>query len=178
LQQKQVKAESKKYYARFLTSFLFILAMLLMILGIELYRRTVIAPYILIIVIAFGAIVGLFLLWKQSLLVMNKLWATVNCCATGGAMFYYFFLLLNYHFANPKLISADFEIVEFGTLVKGRKSSCGRPYFYINFNGTEKQLVFRCNLERSLEEYISVNVVYRKGLFGFEYIVEKNPIAN
>lgn len=152
--------------------------MFLMILGIELYRRTVINPFILIIVVAFGAIVGLFLLWKQSLLVMNRIWATVNCCATGGAMFYYFFLLLNYHFADSKLITADFEIVESGTLAKGSKSSCGRPYFSINFNGIEKQLVFKCNLERPLEDYRVVNVLYQKGLFGFEYIVEKNPKAN
>ena len=172
------KAESRRYYARFITSFFFIAAIIGIFLGIELYRNTVIHPYILLALVVPGAFIGFFFFWKQSLLVTTRLLAAFNCCITGGGLFYYFFLMLNYQFANPEILSFDCDIIKTGTLGRGAKSRCRAPYFVVNFMGKEKELVFKCNLEYPIEQYKSVYVSYQKGLFGFEYIVEKYPLVN
>jgi phosphate/sulfate permease len=163
---------NKHYYANFFLSFLFILSVALVAVGIHVYRRTVISSWVLFIVTLFGSGVGCYFLWNYSKLVMSKFFSTFSSCVIGGGIAYYFFLFLNNHFASNVMLTNNFSILRYGTLAKGRGSSCSQPYFIISFKGQEKQLVFNCNLQYAPEDYKSVELIYQKGLFGFYCIRE------
>lgn len=154
----------------------FVVAICLTVWAVNIYRLTIIDTEYLFIVSAIGAAVGVFLILKYFKSTYAKLWIVFLGLAIGGGIFYFSLLYLNQVFADKKIITNDFQIVDTGTLGRGKFSSCFQPYAIINFNGTEKQLVFYCDFEKTIKNYSKVSVTYSKGLFGFYIIKSKQLI--
>jgi hypothetical protein len=169
------KHTHNKKRTEMITGILFMLAMILLIIGIDLYRHTVIDAMAVVPVVALGAAAGFVFLWKPTRSFTNMFWAVFNCVMTGGAIFYFLFFFLNSQFAGHQLKMGEFNIIRSG-LLAGKYG--GQPFFDIDFNGREKQLVFRGRFDHPLEAYKKVTVVYKTGLFGFEYVIEKEAMTD
>jgi hypothetical protein len=144
-----------------------------MVWAVNIYRLTIIDAEYLFIVSAIGAVVGLILIPKYLQSTYSSFWRIFLSLAIGGGTFYFGLLYLNQAFADKAIVNNDFKIVKTGTLGRGRFSSCFQPYAIIDFNGTEKQLVFHCDFEKTIKNYSKVSVTYSKGQFGFYVIKSK-----
>jgi len=141
--------------------------------AVNIYRVTIIDTEYLFIVSAIGAVVGLLLIPKYFKSTYSRLWKIFLSLAIGSGTFYFGLLYLNQAFADKEIINSNFQIVKTGTLGRGKFSSCFQPYAIIDFNGTEKQLVFYCDFEKTIKNYSKVLVTYSKGQFGFYVIKSK-----
>ena len=153
---------------------IFVATICLTVWAVNIYRLTIIDTEYLFIVSAIGAFVGTVLIPKYFKSSYAKLWRVFLSLAIGGGTFYFGFLYLNQALTDKKIINKDFQIIKTGTLGRGRFSSCFQPYAIIDFNGTEKQLVFNCDFEKTIENYSKVSVTYFKGQFGFYVIKSKH----
>lgn len=152
---------------------LFFVSMVLVIWGILIYRLTIINFNYLLGLVVVGTIVALYLITRFLKSSYSKFWLFFISAAIGGGLFYFGLLFLNKIFADKKLISKEFVIIKAGNLARGRKSNCSQPYALVDFNGTEKQLVFYCEFEKTIMNYTKVELIYSKGLFGFDIIASK-----
>src|SRR5690606_10554038 len=69
------------------------------------------------------------------------------------------------------------EVIKVGNLARGGSkygSSCAEPYAVVEYNNSQKQLVFPCNTDLSNSKYI--NVVLHEGLFGFIVVKKMHPV--
>ena len=144
-------------------------------MGIALFRKTVVSANFMWCVTLVGAVAGIILLWKRCLSSMNKFFALVYCSAVGGGTLYFLFLFLNFAFVNPAKKTGEFKVLESGTLAKG-KSGCNNPFVIIDFYGSKKQLIFDCRYG-GLSSASTIVLEYKRGLFGFEYIVRQDRKA-
>ena len=154
---------------------LFFTSMGLTIWGINIYRLTIIDTKYLLAAVAFGttlAFIGLTFI-KSS---YPAFWVFFIKTAIGSGIFYFGLLFLNQQFADKELTRADFNIVKIGTLGRGRSSNCSQPYVIIDFNGTEKQLLFYCDYADIIKRSTKIQLVYSKGTFGFMTIKSKQLV--
>ena len=92
-----------------------------------------------------------------------------NVLAFGG-MLIYIFMASNYYFPTDEKIVKKVKIIKIGYLGKGRYG-CGNPYVNVRINGIDKELIFPCDTE--IENHNFVSLTIRKGLLGFDVIIEK-----
>jgi hypothetical protein len=153
---------------------LFFASIGLTIWAIGIYRLTIIDIKYLFAAAAFGTLIAFAIILFRLKSTYSMRWTFVISIAIGGGFFYFGLLYLNQAFADKETLINDFQIVETGNLGRGRKSSCFQPYAIIDFNGTQKQLVFYCEYEKTIKNYSKVTVTFSKGLFGFDVIKSKN----
>ncbi|MEO6135768.1 MAG: hypothetical protein ABIP35_11490 [Ginsengibacter sp.] len=151
----------------------FVGAICLTVWSVNIYRETIISTEYLFLVSLSGAIIGLILIPKFFKSSYSKAWIVLLSLSIGAGIFYFALLYFNKTFSEKEIISKEFKIVKTGTLGKGKFGICFQPYANINFNGTEKQLVFNCNFEKTIKNYSKVSATYSKGLFGFFIIKTK-----
>ena len=151
---------------------LFFISMGLTIWGINIYRLTIIDTKYLFAAVAFGTII-VFLALTLIKSSYSAFWTFFIKTAIGTGIFYFGLLFLNQQFADKELTTADFNIVKIGTLGRGGSSSCFQPYVIIDFNGTEKQLLFYCDYADIVKRSTKVSLTYSKGTFGFIIIKSK-----
>lgn len=152
---------------------LFFASIGLTIWAIGIYRLTVIDIKYLFAAAAFGTIIVFATILFRLKSTYSLFWIFIISIAIGGGFFYFGLLYLNQTFADKEALKDDFQIVKTGNLGRGRKSSCFQPYAVIDFYGTQKQLVFYCEYEKTIKNYSKVTVTFSKGLFGFDVIKSK-----
>lgn len=126
--------------------------------------------------ISFGTIVAAIILFFVTKEYLNAFWTFFIATIIGGGITYFLTLFINKEIANSEINVEFFEIQSTGTLAKGTKSTCRRPYAMINFNGIEKELVFDCKYEKKIQEYKTVKLDYSIGFFGFPYVRKQTLI--
>ncbi len=152
---------------------LFLLCIGLTIWGITIYRLTIIDIKNLFIITTIGTALAFITIKRILRSSYPSIWIFFISIAVGGGTFYFSALFLNKYFANNESITKEFKIIETGNLARGRRSSCSEPFAIIDFNGTEKQLVFYCEYEKSIMNYSKVLLTFKNGLFGFDIIETK-----
>ena len=154
----------------------FIVAMILVVFGIDIYRKTIIDPWILVGVTTVGVTFGCYLLWRKEVTTKGSILSLFTCAGIGGGCLYFLFLFLNKNFAEGGSITETFPIRESGRLA-GRYG--GEAFVDIDFHGQKKEIVFkRGDVDRPIESYTTVRLQYRKGLFGFLYVEEQELLVN
>lgn len=154
---------------------LFIGAIILTVFEIEIYRKTLI-NWVLPTFIWVS--IGLILTPLTSSF-LKKYYDTdsfflrliFNIVIWGGLVIYSF-MATNYYFPrdNSKIIKT--KIIKTGHLAKGRYG-CGEPYCDVVIDKKEKQLTFPCDFE--IEKYNFIELTIKKGLWGFDIIIDKRP---
>ena len=152
---------------------LFFASIILTIWGINIYRLTIIDPKYLFVTIAFGITIAIALLTRLLKSSYSTIWTFLIKAGIGGGLFYFALLFINMQFANKELLTEQFQIVKKGTFAHGKSSSCFQPYVYIDFYGTEKQLVFYCDFADIVKRSTKVNLTYSKGYLGYNIIKSK-----
>lgn len=92
-----------------------------------------------------------------------------------GGLLMFSFMGANYYFTSQTEKIFDLKVVETGHLVKGRRG-CGNPYAIVNYNNTQKQLIFPCDTE--IANSTRVKVALNEGLFGFVIIKNMKPLVS
>jgi len=170
------KDPNKKFYfktADTVLTILFFTSIGLTFWGINIYRITIIDTKYLFATIILGIIIAFAIL---TLLIKNsysRIWTLLIKAGIGGGLFYFGLLFINQQFADKEFLTGQFPIIKKGTLGRGKNSSCFQPYVNIDFNGTEKQLVFYCDSADIVKHSTKVNLTYSKGAFGFNIIKSK-----
>lgn len=152
---------------------LFFVSLVLTILGINIYRLTIIDTKYLLASCAFGMVIVFVILTFVIKSSYSKKWTFLIKAGIGAGLFYFGLLFINQQFADKELQTGQFLIIKKGTLGRGKSSSCFQPYVNIDFYGTEKQLVFYCDDAITVKHSTKVNLTYSTGAFGFNIIKSK-----
>lgn len=153
--------------------FLFVSAILLTVWEINIFRKTFISYYIPILLwVLPGLLVTPFL--NKSLRLYEDLkssfWIFIFNIITWGGLTVFSFMAANYYFPDKDVFLKTFTVKESGKLAKG-KNGCNHPYVRIEYKGATKELVFPC--DTIIENKKTVDIVIKKGLFGFEIVSEQ-----
>lgn len=152
---------------------LFILSIVLVIWGIDIYRKTIIEPKYLFVAVCMGTIVAAVFLLFITREFLNAFWTFGITAAIGGGISYFLLLFLNKEFADKTLNTELFPIQKTGNLGRGKKGVCRSPYAIIDFYGLEKQLIFYCEYETAIHSFKRVKVDYFRGFFGFPVVQDQ-----
>jgi hypothetical protein len=152
---------------------LFFASFCLSVWAIAIYNETIIDTKYLLAAAAFGTITVFVLLLFRHKSSYSIIWTFFISMAIGGGFFFFSFLYLNKLFASSQPQTEEFQIIETGHLGRVGKGNCFIPYVIIDFNGTQKQLVFSCEDKKTIKDYHKVAVTFSKGLFGFAIIKAK-----
>lgn len=154
-------------------AFLFFASIGLTVWAISIYRLTIIDIKYLFAASALGAIIALTIILIRRKSTYSIIWTFIISVASGAGLFYFGLLYLNQAFADKETLTEELQIIKTGNLGRGRKSRCFQPYAVVDFHGTQKQLVFYCEYEKTIKDYSKVTVNYSRGLFGFDIIKSK-----
>ncbi len=146
--------------------------MSLCVWGINIYRLTIIDSRFLFYTMVVGALIScsLIILFLKSS--YSKFWIFVTSIAIGCGPSYFGLLYINQKFSDKNFTSGEFQIIKTGTLGSSR-GRCHQPYAIIDFYGKQKEVIFYCEYESTIENYSRVKLSYSRGLFGFDVINSK-----
>ncbi|UAB82290.1 hypothetical protein INR76_05890 [Marixanthomonas sp. SCSIO 43207] len=104
-----------------------------------------------------------------------KLYALINYFIGFGFIACSVFMFMNYHFADRKSKKESYKIVERTFISGGTKYRSGekQPVFTINHKGIKKELVFNHQYFEKMNQYKTVELETRNGLFGFDILENK-----
>jgi hypothetical protein len=169
LQEQTIKTKFGFKIANAILALLFFASMGLTVWGIQIYRVTIISSKYLFAIIAVGSILTFIMIFFALKPSYNIFWIFLMSILIGGGTSYFLFLYLNSAYPAKEKLTKDFKIVRTGTLA-GRLSSCHRPFAVVDFNGIEKELIFNCDDEKTINTWSKVRLEYSKGLFAFDII--------
>lgn len=164
------KIEARKNRLEVLLFLLMIASIFFAGWGILIYRKTIVEPKYLFGAICFGTIITSIILLFVTKQYLNAFWTFFISIIIGGGTIYFLTLFINKKLANQETNSEIFDIEETGTLAKGRRSRCRIPFAIINFNGIEKELIFDCKYENSINTFKKVRLEYSVGFWDFPVI--------
>jgi large-conductance mechanosensitive channel len=144
------------------------------------FRNTIIDLEILIGIIALTGFTAFLVDFENYKKTYNSTGKSVDF----NAFMYYFFgfgfiaaslfMLINYYLADNKTVRKSFNIVERTSISGGKYNRSKRqPVFSINSNGKIKELVFFNEFYENMETYTIVDLVIKKGFFGYDIIESK-----
>lgn len=151
----------------------------LMLWEISLYRTTIIELYIpLLIMFGVGLIAAMldFKNYQKTYSyrgVASFFFAYLSNLCIWGFAACTLFMVANHYLADTSNGTLNqYAIINSGTMSAGSStSSMGQPYFYIDYNGTEKQLIFSKEYASEQEKYEFVEIETAKGFFGFDIVL-------
>ena len=155
---------------------LFFISIGLMIWGLLVYRQTIIESSFLIVTISIGIIIGFSVLPYFIRSSFSKFWLFIYTAFISGGFFYFAILFTNHQFADKGIKKEQFLILVKGTLARGAKGNCNKPYVTIDFYGIKKQLIFYCQYAETVNHSKKINLTYSKGALGFYIIKSKQLI--
>lgn len=166
-------------YSKASFTLLFFTSCILLIFVINFFKETVIEYQFLFFLSFFGSIITFIISSKVYKRLHTLFWQLIASIIIGSSLFSFIFLYVNKAFvAKNEIISVKvFEIIDKGTLGKRRYSNCHKPYVVINFFGTEKQLEFLCEYQKSVSESQKIRLTFAKGFFGFYVIKSKQLLT-
>ena len=151
-------------------SFYFITAIIgiaLMILEISFYRKTIIPLKALFLVTIIPSIIVFFIIksdYKRTYQVKNIFFPFLQSVASFGFITCYCFIALNYYLADTNIQVKSCEILNKHSI--GTRHS--EPAVEINYDGTEKQLVFNVGQQNLIDSSRYVLLTVKKGFFGYD----------
>lgn len=158
-----------------LVKFLFILGLISFIFEITLYHKTIIPLYVPLIICLTPGIVLTPILYKR----MNDIdglrahWILhyiLHSCIT-GALILYTFMATNYYFAQDKIITKSYGIIEKGSLPGSKYHRDQRqPYVIINYNGFRKELIFSYPETEKVDSSKTAILHVKHGLWGYDIL--------
>ncbi|MBC6607492.1 hypothetical protein H8B13_11745 [Hymenobacter sp. BT188] len=168
------RKEKKKLVAEIIISILIISGLLLSVCEVILYRKTLISSNLLIsiaFVIALTVTIftrGIFRIYLDT---NNFFLQLLYNLTSWGGIIVYLFMSLNYYFPSdsPSIVRAS--ILKSGKLAQGRYG-CRDPYVEVYVKGVNKEIFFPCGFDT--EGYSYARVTLRKGLFGFDTIMDQS----
>lgn len=156
-----------------LLAFLFLTSVVLTIWAIGVYRLTIIDIKYLFAASALGTIISFAIIFFRYKSTYSIFWTFLISASIGAGYFYFGLLYLNQAFADNESVTEELQIVRTGIFGGSRKGGCFQPYAIVDFHGTQKQLVFYCEYEKTIKNYSKVTLTYSRGLFGFDVIKSK-----
>jgi hypothetical protein len=172
-QAKRDEEGSRKRRFDFWSMIVFVVALLLLVWAIEIYRSTFIDWRNLVVPTAIGAFLGIVLSWRQLANFHYPVWAILMIgIVTGSSLPYFTILYVNERFSETNETEEVFNIEKTGRLPSGR-SGCGRPYAVIHFYGLNKDVLFNCDDVVRMNDYSKVRITYSNGLLGYKIIRRK-----
>ncbi|SEI83807.1 hypothetical protein SAMN05216327_104166 [Dyadobacter sp. SG02] len=153
-----------------IVNFLFFVSLLLMIWGISMYRQTIIDAKYLLGACIFGIVAANLLLPLFVATTYSRTLAVLTRSIIGAGFFYFALLFLNQQFRSKIILAEEFEIVERGSLARGKSARCSQPYVMVDFHGEMKQLIFYCDKEDTIKRSRKMILNYSKGAFGFAVV--------
>jgi hypothetical protein len=172
---------------KFYYPFIFFLGLILIIFEIEIFRNTIIDLNILMSLILLSSLLFLLFDFKNYKKTYNYsgfqlyFYLILNFIVGYGFTICSIFMFSNYHFASELTEKREFEIIERSFLPGGKNSRDKlKPTFTINFEGKEKELVFKNEYYETMNNFGSVEISVQKGYFGFYILKNKKliPISN
>jgi len=156
-------------------------SILLILWQISIFRKTFISVQIpLTIMIGGGLLVFFLFRSKVSFFIdtsYNIFWQSIHAIILFGGILVFSFMAANYFITLDSEKTLRLEVIKVGDLAKGGSkygSSCAEPYAIVEYNNTQKQLVFPCNTDLKNTKYI--NVALHEGLFGFIVVKKMHPL--
>jgi hypothetical protein len=150
---------------KFLTITILLFLALLIIGGIDLYRKTFINWYVLLLPIFIGPLICIpkakFLAGETNLKT-----AIILIYLYFMPVFFYLFLAINFYGNMGENKSENFKIVKKGDAFGGKRS-VAKPFAIIIFNGKRKQLFFPVNERDAMYRSDNIKIEYRKGALQF-----------
>lgn len=156
-------------------SFYFIIAiigLLLMMMEIGIYQKTIIPFKIPFLVIMMVAIISFFIVqrdYRQTYQVKNIFFPFAQSFISFGFIACYLFMSANYYLANSDSVTIVTPILRKNTIGTG---SHRQPTIEIEYDGIEKQLVFYVQQQKQVDTSQQVLLTVKKGFFGFEIFSE------
>lgn len=167
---------------KFYYPFIFFLGLILIFFEIEIFRNTIIDLNILISLIILSSLLFLLIDFKNYKETYNYsglqlyFFSILNFIVGYGFTICSIFMFSNYHFASKLSKKREFEIIERSSLPGGKNSRDKRkPTFTINFEGKEKELVFKNEYYETMDNFGSIEISFQKGYFGF-YILKNKKL--
>ena len=152
---------------------LIIISGVLAFFGILIFRNTIIPLGPLFVGTSFVSIIfslGLWMFLRNNLSTISILFSGF---VIGGGLFYFSFLYINKNFPLSPTKSLTYTIQDKGSLAKGSRGKCNKPYVVIYINGIEKKLIFTCDLKNKSENSQKVVLGIYDGFFGYPFISKK-----
>ena len=152
-----------------------VVGIFLLILEIEIYRKTIIDFYIpLIVILIVGTIAFIFNKrhYQKIYSLHGIFFPLMHNIFSWGFISCYPFMDLNYYFANKDIMNHTFPIKYKSSLPGGRRHRNERqPLIAIDYFGFEKELVFRFSQTEKVKRADSANIESNKGFLGFDILV-------
>lgn len=155
---------------------LFAIAVLLTIWQIMIYRKTVIdfqVPFV--IWLTTGLVFTPFMTkaldnyYSTKHLLLQLLFNST----TFGGIIVFLFMSTNFYFHTGQVKKVECEIINTGTLGRGRHGTCKSPFATVVINKVQKQLVFGCGIY--IHKYKNIELELVQGRWGYDIISRMNP---
>lgn len=152
-------------------SFYFVVAvvgLVLLMLEIGIYQKTIISFKIPFVVTLIVALVTFFIIqrdYKRTYQNKSFFFPFAQSVVSFGFIACYLFMAANYYFANNEIATKAFPILTKHAIGTGNSR---QPTAEIEYDGTEKQLVFYNGQQQQLDTSKEVVLTIKKGLFGFD----------
>ena len=152
-----------------------------MIWQIKIYRNTIIDIMIPIAIISIVSLIAFVVDFKNYKMTYDKyngisliFYSIIQFILSYGFIACSLFTLTNYYLADKESVKKSYLINERSSL-PGRKYHRDerKPTFYIDYEGTKKELVFSHKYYDKIELYKSVEFEVREGFLGFDILKNK-----
>ncbi|WP_106795114.1 hypothetical protein [Aquimarina sp. Aq78] len=170
-----------KKHRKVLYPIILFLGLGLMIWQIIIYRNTIINVIIPIVIVSIVSLIAFVVDFKNYKNTYDKysgvsltFYAIMQSLFSYGFIACSIFILTNYYLADKKSVKKSYLIIERSSL-PGRKYHRDerKPTFYINYEGTKKELVFPHKYYEKMESYKNVEFEVREGYLGFDILENK-----
>jgi len=177
---KKVKAakenpESKKDWKwKFFYFSVFLIGLILFVFEIAIYRKTLIASYIPISIVAVTGFIGFYFSnehYKKIYSTAGDFITLVQNLGSWGFICCYLFMAANYYLANPVVKNYEAKIIEKSSMPGPKGSRSERePLVRFKYFDFEKELVFKFKDTEKVSSADSVKINIKKGALGFEVL--------
>ncbi|HEC38307.1 MAG TPA: hypothetical protein ENI29_08725 [bacterium] len=150
-----------------------------MIWEIKIYRLTIISFIIPLIIVLITGIITTPLALKdfQKLFDYDKksslyFWTFIQSTVSWGFILCSALMFSNFYFASSDIKTKTYNIVKRSSLAGGKHQREKRkPTFRIDYNGSQKELVFSNKYYDNMNEYKNVELKIKEGFLGFDILI-------
>ncbi|HSC54265.1 MAG TPA: hypothetical protein VLC98_11605 [Phnomibacter sp.] len=146
-----------------------IIGLLLLMLEIGLYQKTIIPIWVILTVILISSTITFFILrkdYQETYLNKKIIYPIAQSVGSFGFITCYLFMAINFQFANKETTVKTVSIISKNTI--GTKNP--RPAINIDYDGTVKQIVFSSIDKSEVAAATAVILTVKKGFFGYDVL--------
>lgn len=150
-----------------------LLGLILIILEIDIYRVTIIKKSIPLAIILIAGLLAFILNWsryRKTYPTTGFLLHLAQSIISWGFIAAYVFMATNYYFASTTITDSTYPIKSKSSMSAGRRTNNRDPTVKIDYDGFEKELVFKPLATEDVNAADSVKMKIRTGYLGFDVI--------